>query len=249
LIDRKRAWVCGLVLLLAGNTALAEEPRDDDWHFLIAPYLWVATIDGELGAKGNASFTHLSFSDIVEHLDMGYMIQMEAHKGAFGFLVGPLYLNVSDSQKTPAFNLNVELKVNIIETLATWQMTPGLELLAGGRYTRVQAELGVRDTSSGVQDSRDASTDWWDPVIGARYMHDFDDRWSVAVRGDVGGQGGQSDFVWDAFATVGYRVGASGRVYLGYRCLDYDYTEGNPPDRFTFNIRILGPVIGYGMTF
>jgi hypothetical protein len=122
-------------------------------------------------------------------------------------------------------------------------------VLAGARYTNLDTDVRLRDNTIGVSVSSDGSKNWWDPMIGARYTHDFGDKWSVAVRGDVGGTGTQSDFVWDGFATVGYKVGDSGKIYAGYRILDYNYKDGDPADRFTFNIRINGPVIGYGMTF
>jgi len=242
---------CALVLLLASGIARAEAAADDGWHFLVAPYLWAAALDGETGAKGTTSNLHWSFSDIVQHLEMGFMGQLEAHEGRLGFVANPVYLNLSNDQHGPVRTIDVRTGLDALigEAFATWELLPGFELLAGARYTEIELDVRVHDKNTGASVSQQATVNWTDPIVGARYAHDFDDRWSMSLRGDVGGSGGQSDFVWNAVATVGYRVGSSGKLYLGYRVLDYDYVNGSPANRFTFNIRVAGPVLGYGMTF
>ena len=34
---------------------------------------------------------------------------------------------------------------------------------------------------------------WLDPLVGVRFNHEFNDRWSVVLRGDVGGFGVSSE--------------------------------------------------------
>jgi hypothetical protein len=248
---RASGFVCGLVLLLASQMASAEEAGDDGWHFLVAPYLWVASLDGETGAKGTTSNLHWSFEDIVQHLDMGFMGQLEAHKGQLGFVVSPVYFSLSTEENGPVSFIDVRpgLDAEVVEAFATWEYVPGFELLAGARYINIDLTLRLHDDTSGATVSKEAKKNWTDPIVGARYFHDFDEHWSMGLRGDVGGSGSKSDFVWNALATVHYKFDDSGTLYLGYRVLDYDYQDGNPANRFTFNIRIDGPVIGYGMTF
>jgi opacity protein-like surface antigen len=242
---------CGLALLLAANVALSQDAGDDSWHFLVAPYLWVAAIDGEAGAKGTASNIHLSFDDIVQNLDMGFMGQFEAHKNRLGFVVNPVYLNLSAKEKGPLSFIDVRpgLEAEIVEAFATWELTPGFELLAGARYTNVDVKIRLHDNNTGVTRSQEGKQNWTDPLLGARYEHSFDDDWSIGLRGDVGGSDRKTNFAWNALATVGYKVGSSGKVYFGYRLLDYNYEDGDAANRFTFNIRVDGPLLGYGMTF
>jgi hypothetical protein len=45
-MPRASGWACGSVLLLASNISLTDGASDDGWHFLVAPYLWVANLDG-----------------------------------------------------------------------------------------------------------------------------------------------------------------------------------------------------------
>jgi hypothetical protein len=159
--------------MAACGVAHAEEAKDVGWRFVVAPYLWAAGINGETGAQGQTADIDWSFSDILENLDMAFMVQFEVHKGAFGFVVSPVYMDL---------------------------------------------------------------------------VHAFNERRSTNLRGDVGGGAGQSDFVWNALAAVGYKLGG-GNTYLGYRVLDYDYQDGNVADRLTFDIRIDGPVLGDALTF
>jgi hypothetical protein len=248
LIDKKRACAGGLVLLLASNAAVAAESGDDGWRFLAVPYLWVASLDGETGV-GTTSNLHWSFEDIVQHLDMGFMGQFEAHKSRFGFVLSPIYLDLTKNDHPVAgLDLKAGLEAEIVEAFATWECMPGLELLAGARYTNVDVKVRI-STPTAIAVDQHGNKKWTDAIAGARYAHDFDDRWSLGVRGDVGGTGMTSDFAWNGTATVSYKVGESGRIYAGYRVLDYNYVDGSGANRFTFNIRLDGPVIGYGMTF
>ena len=248
---RTGGYASALLWLLTSGVAHADPSGADGWHFLAAPYLWAATLDGETGAKGTTSNLHWSFEDIVQHLEMGFMGQFEAQHGRLGFVLSPVYFSLSNDQHGPAGVVDVRTGLDAVvnEAFATWELTPGFELLAGARYTQIDLEVRVHDNATGASASQQGNTHWTDPIVGARYAHDFGDRWSMTLRGDVGGHGGQSDFVWNAAATVDYRVGNAGKIYLGYRVLDYDYENGSPANRFTFNIRVAGPLLGYGMTF
>jgi len=240
-----------LVLLLASRAALAEDTAGDSWHFLVAPYLWAASLDGETGVKGTTSNLHWSFADIVEHLQMGFMGQFEAHKGRFGLVLNPVYFSLSNNEHGPVdfIDVRTELDADVAEAFATWELVPGFELLAGARYTNIDVKVRVHDKNAGASVSQQGSKNWTDPIVGARYAHDFNDHWSMGLRGDVGGSGSRSDFAWNAAATVGYKVGSSSKIYLGYRVLDYNYQDGDAANRFTFNIRVAGPMLGLGMTF
>jgi hypothetical protein len=73
-----------------------------------------------------------------------------------------------------------------------------LTVFGGLRYNDLAVDikatgpLGVRSESAGE--------DWIDPVIGAHYTIDFADKWSVALRGDIGGFGVGSEFAWQGAA-------------------------------------------------
>jgi len=81
------------VLSAAGTPAQADEP----WQFQIAPYVWIAGLDGDVGVLPGVppSSVDASFSDIVDNLDFGFMLAGEARKGRAGFLADILYTDIS----------------------------------------------------------------------------------------------------------------------------------------------------------
>jgi opacity protein-like surface antigen len=61
--------------------------------------------------------------------------------------------------------------------------------------------------------------------------------------GDVGA--GSSDLTWQAMVNLGYAVSDSTTVFLGYRYLDYDLTDGP----VSVNMSMSGPQLGVGIKF
>lgn len=50
----------------------------DEMEFHLAPYLWMAGIDGDVAAKGVESSIDADFGDIWDHLDVGAQAYVEA---------------------------------------------------------------------------------------------------------------------------------------------------------------------------
>ena len=45
---------------------------DDQWHFMVAPYLWTSALEGDVSVKGLPEVPiEKSFSDISEHWTLG----------------------------------------------------------------------------------------------------------------------------------------------------------------------------------
>ena len=120
------------------------------------------------------------------------------------------------------------------------------DVYVGGRYTYLDADLegervGILDVSE--------SKDWVDPIIGARTTWDLSPRWLLSFRGDVGGFGVESDYVWQASGVVGYRLIPSFRLFAGYRAIEWDYDEKSGADRFEWDVTAHGPVLGVSWSF
>src|SRR5215212_5040474 len=55
-----------------------------EWSFTIAPYVWLAGLEGEIAAFGAPEVDiDLSISDVLKHLDAGLMGAAEARNGRF----------------------------------------------------------------------------------------------------------------------------------------------------------------------
>lgn len=242
-------YVCAVALLSVGVCAHAAT-ADEGWRFIVAPYIWGAGINGEAGANGVTSDVDISFSDIVDNLDFAFMGQFEARKGKFGFVVSPVYMDLQSKDKGPAGLLaaKVDLQSTIVDSFATWAVTPEIDLLFGARFTQLDAKLKLSTPLTTVSGS--ASRNWTDAIMGFRFDHRLNDRWSISGRADIGGgPAGESDLTWNANAQIGYSFSAGAMAFAGYRYLDYDYKDGDGSSRFTFNAHVYGPTIGFAWMF
>jgi hypothetical protein len=97
--------------------------------------------------------------------------------------------------------------------------------------------------------SASATADWVDPIVGAAFKTSIDDKWSFALQGDVGGFGVGSDLSWQAWVNFDWRFSRIGSLALGWRHLDWDYSEGKGAKKFTYDARMTGPVIGVSFHF
>jgi len=122
-----------------------------------------------------------------------------------------------------------------------------LELLGGARYikldNRIQGSLGYVDVGG--------SRDWVDPLIGARLKWNLSDKWSMVLRGDIGGfgLGSASDLTWDLNAGAFYNFTDSFFMGAGYRILDIDKESGSGSDKFVYDVTMNGPWLAAGFTF
>jgi len=81
--------------------------------------------------------------------------------------------------------------------------------------------------------------DLWDPIIGARALFELDPKWMLGVRGDIGGFGAGSEFVWNITGEVTYRAWENVDLLAGYRVLSYDLESQGGID---LDLTLHGPV-------
>ncbi len=93
--------------------------------------------------------------------------------------------------------------------------------------------------------SASASKDWLDPIVGVRAQWNFNDKWFLAGKSDIGGFGVGSHLAWTVQATVGYNFTRNVSAELGYRYMDTDYTDG----AFTYDIAQAGLYTGLNIRF
>jgi len=122
-----------------------------------------------------------------------------------------------------------------------------IEGLAGARISVVSQQLSL---SAGPSASLNQT--WAEPFIGARITVGLGERWTMRLRGDVGGFGLGSEFAWQTIGLVGYRFTLFDRpseAVLGYRALGQDYRTGSGLQRFEWNMVQHGPMLGLTMRF
>lgn len=117
--------------------------------------------------------------------------------------------------------------------------------------SRVQdAEQNLADAVSTqlqnrLPQSASAEKEWVDPIIGVRAQWNFNEKWFLAGKSDVGGFGVGSDMAWTVQGTVGYNFTESVSAELGYRYFDTDYSDGD----FSYDLAEHGLFMGVNVKF
>ncbi len=252
-----------VLVLLASIPATAEE----GWKLELAPfYLWAVGLQGSqaLDVPGLGRLEQevdISFSDVVEQLDAGGTMHFEARKGAWGFLIDASLLDLVNEVDqvlpvplpgvppgtpvpTRSELLNSPSELALLRRLAQNEKR-SVELVLGARYTLITVDLTIPDTP--FPPLIDFDEDWLDPYVGVYYRAVLSEKWSVHLRGDVGGfgLGSASDFAWHFNGLVGYKLSRRIHLLAGYRAIDYDYES----DTFVFDAREEGLVFGVAFRF
>ena len=82
---------CSSAPLRAGS----EEAATPEWEFSLAPYLWMAGLEGTVEADRLSADVDVSFSDIWDELDIGVLAAFEARRGKFSVTTNAIYLKLS----------------------------------------------------------------------------------------------------------------------------------------------------------
>jgi opacity protein-like surface antigen len=94
---------------------------------------------------------------------------------------------------------------------------------------------------------------WWmDPVVGLRMRHSFAPGNNFEFRGDIGGFGAGSKFIWQVFG--GYSAdfhyeGVNFTTLVGYRALGVNFSQWNAGRENGIDSIIHGPLTGVGVKF
>lgn len=231
--------------LLTATAAHAEE-----WKHEFAPYLWATGMDGTAGVANVDASVDVGFSDILDNLEMAFLGSYRATKGPLSLTLDVVYMGLGETVKGPGglVTADIDMDQTAVEGTAGWALTEQLVAFGGLRYVDLSVEVQARGPSGDLRSAR-GSESWVDPIVGAHYTISFDDRWSLILRGDIGGFGVGSDFAWQAMATVRWQATERLGVLGAYRIVDLDYEDGSGTGRFKYDMAISGPVLGIAFTF
>jgi opacity protein-like surface antigen len=243
-----------LAALGATSSAHAEE-----WKHTLVPYLWASAMDGTTGIGTPLgpveADVDISFGDIWDNLEIGGMVSYRVERGRWAIMGDLIYMDLETDKTGSAGPIRVDATVEVQQTAfevdVGYRVTERVLAYAGWRYNDLNADLEVIRTGPGPGATRVAGTSetWVDPMIGVIIDIPLADRWTVALRGDVGGFGVGSDFAWQAAAFVSWQATDAIHVIGGYRYIDMDYEDGEGTSLFKYDMAISGPVLGVAFTF
>jgi hypothetical protein len=238
-----------------------EATPEREWVFTVAPYFWMAGIDGDIGLFGQEPVTvDESFSDIIKDFKFGGMVVMDLHNGEWGVFADVMYAKTeADESVTRSIG---GVPTTLSATVGTSSFTGTLmgeyrvysepvatvDLMVGARIWDVDNDIDIALTAGGAPlaafSGSDGST-WVDPIVGARARYNIDESWYLTGWGMIGGFGASSEITWDVLGAVGYQYNDWLSFTIGYRALGVDYED----DGFVYDVIQPGPVLGTVMRF
>ena len=245
-------------MLFAGGDIVPVEPivetpveETDNWEFNLAPfYLWAMDMSGDATVGDNTSVVDVSFDAITDNLEAAFIVHFEGmHQSNFGFLVDINYVSLGGSQTILPLKkeLNVDMDMTIAEFSALYRMQMdehAFDLIAGMRYINIDMDIKINSLGPLSGFGPSPKIDWLDPLVGARWMYNINEEWSVLARADIGGFGIGSDTAWQALGMVEWKPYENVSFIAGYRVLDMDYDQGFGPTYFRYNVKSAGPLVG-----
>ena len=239
------AAVACLALALASAPAVAAE-----WKHELAPYLWGSSMEGTVGIGTVTADAEMSFSDILDDLEFGFMGMYRASRDRYSIMVDAIYMGLGATEQGPVGVLKADIDVDQIGLEADfgYALNERFTLLGGLRYVSLDSDLRVTGPL-GNERSASEKQDWVDPVVGAIYAWPLAEKWTLALRGDIGGFGIGSDFAWQGMLTLRWQFSPRTALGVAYRYLDMDYEDGQGDDFFKYDMATSGPAMGVIFTF
>ncbi len=235
--------IAGNVLMAGGDIApvepvipeVVEMAENDKWNYYASVYLFAAAMGGETSRGYDFD---MSFSDILDNLDMTYMGNFGMQKGKWTFQTDLIYMKLGT--KPGPILTNIQLKSWIVTPTVSYRViesgTWDVDVLAGARYLYIAPYITT------IADPEiDTSSSGWDGIVGFKADYTINTKWFMPLAFDVGA--GDTDLTWQAFAGVGYKY-ENFDVIAGYRHLEWDFDDTDPGGGALNSLDISGPIIG-----
>jgi opacity protein-like surface antigen len=255
------AWMVLPMLILIANASSAQDQARGtadaypDREFTMAMYLWGAGLEGSITGDGVSADVDASFSDILDNLNVGAMFAAGARWGRFVGLFDGMWLALETDETTGSIRVNrvitlgpAEIDAKLSQGMADLKVGYRLiepeparpiafDLLAGARYWYLRNEISA-DFAVLADRSVDESTDWLDPIVGARVSVALTPALGITLMGDFGGfgVGSASDNTWQLMGLLSYQFSDTWSARVGYRALEIE--------RGLADVQMRGPIAG-----
>ena len=214
------------------------------------PYLWIPSVDGTLGAGGDAATPPVDFSNFTENLKIGgAMLNLTWREGRFLAFGDWTYANVRTTAPSPQGLLyggvEGQIKGNILQLFSGYTVLDvertRLDVFLGARAYGLMGRLSFEAGTLPAAEAQGTEI-WVDAVAGARLDARLGEKWLAHLRLDAGTGG--SSLSWQGYGVGGYGF-SWGDLVVGWRHLYVDKGEG----RLRLRLALSGPFVGAHFTF
>jgi len=220
---RNKTMLRSLALTLGLACAVTASAQTSKWTFDATLYGLAAGMSGDVGIGPVNADVDVGFDEILDNLEFGAMGKMRIGYDRWSLSTDVIYMGLGGSKG---------------------EVSVDMDQWVGVRYNNLSGEIRgpLGRNPTGTQD-------WWDPIVGANFSLPFAKKFSLDLRGDVGGFGVGSDLTWQAFPFVSWHLSKSFSMQAGYRWVYTDYETGSGASRFSYDILSQGPQLGFALHF
>jgi hypothetical protein len=238
----RTAAVAALALACAGP-AQAQE-----WDWVIAPYLWMASIDTDLNEDSPPVENERNYDSVLDQFDGTFQLHAEGQGDRWGLMGDVLWMGLADERDGPIANTRADLDATVWDFAAVWNVEParyeGLDVFAGIRYIDLSFDVRFDPVDPAFADVEATLDDSYaDFLVGARYTAALSERWKLISR--VDGSFGDTDGTLNASLMAAWETEDLGSWAFGYRYMNGEL--GN--DDRDIDVTLHGPVVSYAFGF
>jgi hypothetical protein len=247
---------------------------------------WLAGVSGDSSVKGVVNSADVSFDELLRHLThVPIILGADLRYQRWEFFGDGIYEEIGASVSLPGLlftTANLHMKTALIEAFVGYRVIncdkAALTLFTGVRYNYAGIHLGILDNGDarlpilrqllGIPGrlNDEGSTDWFDPVVGARGRVKLWKAVTFYAEGDVGGFDANADSAyeirrqgntlvrapasssdWSYQIQGGLEFQLTRQIWsqIGWRYYKYDYASGGFSNKTALN----GPVLQAGLNF
>lgn len=220
-----------------------ETLEEDTWQFVVAPYVLLPSMRGEVFLQGVEIDVNANTNDIFSKLDFGAMLYAEMQNSKWTIAMDFLYMDLSEAGTVPVQrDSRVDMSQLLVEVIGMKRFHDWLEYGIGGRVVNLSAGLFAPEGLFLPEIDAEQGKTWFDPVIAARFTIPSQSKWRFALRTDIAGFGIGSKFSWQIYPTLGYRFANWFQLNAAYRALGINYRTAT--SSFRYDVVTFGPEVG-----
>lgn len=246
-----------LFLALALPVAARAQGSDEGWKFSVGTFLWANDTDVKLETDAGTIDSTAKFTDVVGSVVPTISITTSAKYDKLSFHINMLNIALKDDLASDlGGDRSVELTVRIPEGFVGYDVIN--TDINDNVSVRVEPYVGVRYFYSRFQidrvnggELRDVSKRWTDPVVGLLADFSFGEKFSVTLRGDIGGFGWGSSSEKDIFglASFNWHYASNKTLRIGYADLKVEREGTGPLGKANTEFELYGPIFSHTYNF
>ncbi|MBK1877312.1 outer membrane protein [Pelagicoccus mobilis] len=247
---KQTAGTLAVVFLALSTSATAIASKV--WEHSLELYGLGINIDGSTSvgrAVGND--LDVDFEKIRDNLEFGGMIHFESFNTQenWGVFFDYSFMNLGKGRPGAIGVTEIDVDQAVLEGFFTKRINgkkSRTDLLLGLRWWDNDLELTIDPNLLDSDFTTKVNEDWIDLVVGVRTFIDLDDKWTLALRGDIGGMGLESDFTFQGMAGFQYKLSEHWSLDFQYIAIWVDYETGEigRPGYYEYDTVSHGPLLG-----